>query len=116
MLLARGCLWNSFVMVARLPALLTLIRRAMPGLYYSFAAVGPLIDTLLEGEAIRTLYTRILSTNFSRQALAGHPANLAVLPVSGVGWSDLGNPRRVLATLARARIHAEWAESAATPA
>ena len=38
----------------------------MPGLYYSFAAVGPLIDTLLEGEAIRTLYTRILSTNFSR--------------------------------------------------
>jgi hypothetical protein len=44
------------------------------------------------------------------------PANLAVLPVSGVGWSDLGNSRRVMATLARARIHAEWAEPAAAPA
>lgn len=114
MLLARGCLWNTFVMVARVPALLTMIRRAMPGLYYSFTAASPAIDTLLEGEAIRTLYTRIPSTNFSRQALAGHPANLAVLPVRGVSWSDLGNSRRVMATLARARIHAEWAESAAT--
>jgi mannose-1-phosphate guanylyltransferase len=116
MLLARGCLWNSFVMVARAPALLTLIRRAIPDLHYAFSAVTPALDTLMESEAIRTLYSRIPSTNFSRGALAGHPANLAVLPVSGVGWSDLGNPRRVLATLSRARIHAEWAESAATPA
>jgi mannose-1-phosphate guanylyltransferase len=116
MLLARGCLWNTFVMVARVPALLTMIRRAMPGLYYSFAPVGPMIDTLLEGEAVRTLYSQIPSTNFSRQALAGHPANLVVLPVSGVGWSDLGNPRRVMATLARARIHADWAQPVATPA
>jgi hypothetical protein len=86
----------------------------MPGLYYSFAAVSPAIDTLLEGNAIQTLYSEIPSTNFSREVLAMRPANLAVLPVSGVGWSDLGNPRRVLATLSRARIHAEWAESAAT--
>jgi len=116
MLLARGCLWNTFVMVARVPALLTLIRRAMPGLSYSFTAASPAIDTLLEGEAIRTLYSQIPSTNFSREVLAMRPANLAVLPVSGVSWSDLGNPRRVMATLARARIHAEWAEQAATPA
>ena len=116
MLLARGCLWNTFVMVARVPALLTLIRHAMPGLYYSFAAVTPAIDTLLEGEAIRTLYSKIPSTNFCREVLAMRPANLAVLPVSGVSWSDLGNPRRVMATLSRARIHTEWAESVATAA
>lgn len=117
MLLARGCLWNSFVMVARAPALLTLIRRAIPDLYYAFAAVTPALDTLMENEAIRTLYSRIPSTNFSRRALAGHPANLAVLPVSGVRWSDLGNPRRVLATLARSRFHPAWAELIpATPA
>lgn len=117
MLLTRGCLWNSFVMVARGPALLTLIRRAIPDLYYAFTAVTPALDTLMESEAIRTLYSRIPSTNFSRRALAGHPANLAVLPVSGVGWSDLGNPRRVLATLARGRFHPAWAEPIqATPA
>lgn len=116
MLLARGCLWNSFVMVARVPALLTLIRRTIPTLYYAFATVTPALDTLMEAEAVRVLYSQIHSTNFSRQVLAARPANLAVLPVTGVGWSDLGNPRRVLATLSRARIHAEWLEAAATPA
>jgi mannose-1-phosphate guanylyltransferase len=117
MLLARGCLWNSFVMVARVPTLLTLIRRAIPDLYYAFSAVGPALDTLMESEAIRTLYSRIPPTNFSRRALAGHPANLAVLPVSGVAWSDLGNPRRVLTALARGRFHPAGAEPiSATPA
>jgi mannose-1-phosphate guanylyltransferase len=117
LLLARGCLWNSFVMVTHVPALLALMRGAIPGLYAQFAAVRPALDGMTEGEAIRALYAQIPTTNFSRQALAGHPANLAVLPVNGVGWSDLGNPRRVLATLACARIHPEWAQSlAATPA
>ena len=117
MLLARGCLWNSFVMVARVPAFLALIRRTIPRLYYPFTVASPAIDTLLEGEAMRTLYSQIPSTNFSREVLAARPANLAVLPVSGVGWSDLGNPRRVLATLARTRFHPHWAQpTAATPA
>jgi hypothetical protein len=35
------------------------------------------------------------------------PANLAVLRVSGVVWNDLGEPRRVMATLARAGIEPE---------
>lgn len=117
MLLARGCLWNSFVMVARVPALLAVIRRTIPRLYYPFSVAGPAMDTLFEAEAIRTLYFQIPSTNFSREVLAARPANLAVLPVSGVGWSDLGNPRRVLATLARTRFHPHWAQpAAATPA
>jgi hypothetical protein len=31
----------------------------------------------------------------SRQVLARHPAHLAVLPVGGTGWADLGDPARV---------------------
>ncbi len=116
-LLTRGCLWNSFVMVSSAPALLSLIGNAVPDLYDLFSAVRPALDTLLEGEAIRALYARIPPTNFSRHVLGGHPANLAVLPVRGVSWSDLGKPRRVLATLAHAGIHPEWAgRAAATPA
>ena len=113
MLLARGCFWNSFVVVARVPALLKLIRSAMPSLYDAFEALRPALNTLHEREAVRELYARIPSTNFSRQVLAMRRANLAVLPVSGVGWSDLGETRRVLTALARARIHPEWAQPAA---
>ncbi len=113
MLLARGCLWNSFVIVARVPALLALIRKALPGLYDRFAAVSPTLDTLLEKEAVRGLYSRIPSANFSRQVLAVLPANLAVLPVRGVGWEDLGKPRRVLSVLARTGGSPAWVEPAA---
>ena len=39
---------------------------------------------------------RLRPTNFSKEILETHPERLAVLPVSGVGWTDLGDPRRVL--------------------
>lgn len=96
MLWSRGCLWNSFVMVARVPALLALIRKAMPDLYHAFVAVRPTLGTPLEGEVLRPLYAHLPPTNFSKEVLETHPGRLAVLPVSGVGWTDLGDPRRVL--------------------
>ena len=112
-LLARGCLWNSFVMVSCVPTLLTLIRRALPDLYYRFAGIRSALDTFREEEAVRALYARLPSTNFSSGVLAACPANLAVLPVNGTEWSDWGEPRRVLATLVRLGIHPEWAEPGA---
>jgi len=95
MLLARGCLWNSFVMVARVPTLLSLIRRCVPSLYYAFASIRPTLDTFGQEEALRRLYAGLPSTNFSREVLAREPLNLAVLPVNGVTWADLGDPHRV---------------------
>ncbi len=95
MLLARGCLWNSFVMVARVPTLLSLIRRGVPSLYYAFATIRPMLDTFGGVQALRRLYAELPSTNFSREVLARESPNLAVLPVSGVTWADLGDPHRV---------------------
>lgn len=109
-LLGKGCLWNSFVMVAHASAFLALIRSALPDLSDAFAAVLPALDTLGEAEAVRTLYARIPDANFSREVLSLCPANLAVLRVGGIEWSDLGEPRRVLATLASAGIRSGWAE------
>jgi mannose-1-phosphate guanylyltransferase len=94
-LLARGCLWNSFVMVARVPTLLALIRSALPGLYDAFAAIRPVLDTHGANESLRALYAGLPSTNFSKEVLARQAASLAVLPVGGVRWTDLGDPRRV---------------------
>lgn len=111
-LLARGCLWNTLVMVARVPTLLALMRSALPDLYDTFVRVRPALDTPGEGEAIRALYAELPSVNFSQQVLAACPANLAVLPVKGVWWSDWGEPHRVLATLARIGFHPQWSEPA----
>ncbi|HKQ51522.1 MAG TPA: sugar phosphate nucleotidyltransferase [Pyrinomonadaceae bacterium] len=108
----RGCLWNSFVMVARVSAFLGMIRRAVPDLYHAFAAARTILGTDGEDSAVRSLYHQIPESNFSREVLAASPNDLAVLPVSNVGWSDWGDPGRVLSTLAQIGASAEWVAAA----
>ena len=108
---ARGCLWNSFVMVGGVPAFLGLIASALPDLYEAFAAVRDALGGPGEEAALRRLYARLPESNFSREVLAARPAGLAVLPVVGVRWSDWGEPGRVLGTLARIGVRPQWAEA-----
>lgn len=111
-LLASGALWNSFVLVARVPALLGLMKHAVPALFQAFDGARPTINTESEPETFSALYAGIASTDFSERVLALRPANLTVLRVSGVAWSDLGDPSRVMATLAGAGIEPEWTRPA----
>lgn len=108
-LLGRGCLWNSFVMVGELSTLLGLFIVALPNLYLSFRKIQPSFGTTLEEERIERLYEDLGSASFSEQVLARHPVKLAVLPVRGVEWSDLGEPQRVLETYARIGVRPGWA-------
>jgi mannose-1-phosphate guanylyltransferase len=108
-LLQRGCLWNTFVMVGRIPAFLALIRRATPDLAAEFDAVRPRLGGFTEAAAIRTLYARLSPLSFSEGVLQTRAANLAVLPVRGLEWSDWGTPARVLATLAGLGVTPDWA-------
>jgi mannose-1-phosphate guanylyltransferase len=108
----RGCLWNSFVMVGRVNAFLGMTRRSVPGLYNAFASARTALGTTGEEAEIHSLYQQIPETNFSREVLAARPGDLAVLPVGNVGWSDWGDPGRVLSTLARIGAEAEWAAAA----
>ena len=110
-LMLRGCLWNSFVMVASVQALLDTIEIALPGLYRSFASLTTSFGTHNEGIAAADLYERMEETNFSHQVLALQPRRLAVLKVSGVRWNDLGEPKRVLASLNMAGIRPQWADA-----
>src|SRR5205809_6409180 len=50
-----------------------------------------------ESASIRQLYAYLPSRDFSQSVLATRPPSLAVLPVTGVAWCDLGEPRRVVA-------------------
>ena len=114
-LFERGCLWNTLVLVAGVPALLALIRQAAPDLYGAFMTAWLGRSTLGEREAMRSLYARLPSTNFSEGVLGTKAANLAVLPVRGITWSDWGEPARVFRTLERLGIHPEWADPEVAP-
>jgi mannose-1-phosphate guanylyltransferase len=111
-LMDQGCLWNSFVMVGRVDALLKMTREALPELFLAFARTVPMFGGALERSALCDLYRRIPDANFSHQVLAQRPNDLAVMRVGDVGWSDLGEPARVLATLAQMGVRTEMAMSA----
>jgi mannose-1-phosphate guanylyltransferase len=109
----RGCLWNSFVMVASVQALLEVMEGAIPDLYQSFASLTPLFGDRAETNAIDKLYRNLPEINFSHQVLALKPESLAVLKVTGVRWNDLGEPKRVMASLHMAGVRPHWADAAA---
>ena len=107
----HGCLWNSFVMVASVQALLGIIESALPDMYRMFAWLQPLSDRT-QFKEISTLYDRLGEINFSHRVLALRPEQLAVLKVTGVRWSDLGEPKRVMASLRTAGVRPHWVEAA----
>jgi len=111
-LMQRGCLWNSFVMVGCVDALLKMTRAAMPEMHAAFAAITPAFETANENKALAELYSHIDDSNFSHQVLAARPGDLMVMRVGDVGWSDLGEPNRVLSALARTGVQSELALSA----
>src|SRR5437773_842830 len=111
-LLRQGCLWNSFVMIDRVDALLKMTEHALPDLFKFFAGIVPTFGMIAERNALRELYAKISETNFSHRVLAMRPNDLAVMRVGEVGWSDLGEPARVLSTLARMGVETQFAMSA----
>jgi mannose-1-phosphate guanylyltransferase len=108
-LLRAGCMWNSFVMVARVSTLISLIMVALPELFVSFSKIYDLLGTAGEPGGIERLYERTPAASFSDEVLERYPTYLGVLPVHGIEWSDLGEPQRVMAVLSRLGIHPEWA-------
>jgi mannose-1-phosphate guanylyltransferase len=101
MLRDRGCYWNSFVIVARVSALIGLVRSALPELFDALAPVSAVLGADDEAEAVEQIYRRLRSADFSREVLSARPGRLGLLPVGGVVWSDLGSPERVLMTRRR---------------
>lgn len=111
-LLERGCLWNSFVIVGRVDALLRMTRNALPHFYSKFCRISYTFETRKERRALREVYAEIPQSNFSHEVLAIRPEDLTVLRVADVGWSDLGEPTRVFSTLARLGMQSQLAMSA----
>ena len=107
-LLDRGCLWNTFVMVGGAAAFLAIIRDASPTLYSTFEPMLSLPDSAMEIEMMQRIYDRLPPADFSKQVLAVSTEKLVVANLDDIGWSDLGDPRRLVKTLHENGIENPW--------
>ncbi len=98
---AGGCLWNSFVLVGQVAALLAMIDETVPSLFDAFVSARAGLGTPDEGAVIERLYCGLPPADFSTQVLGGDATQLGVLAVKGVEWDDLGDPSRVAAARER---------------
>jgi mannose-1-phosphate guanylyltransferase len=104
-LIETGALWNSFILAASVQTLLRLLRRRFPEI------VDAMCDAVRRDRhrphnllATAGLYARLPSLDFSRDVLSNETEpTLRVIAVPECGWSDLGNPTRIAATLRRSR-------------
>jgi len=98
-LMQAGGLWNSFIMVGRVRAFLDMIRRSVPNLIASFESMWAAVQPGMEELVLHELFSNVPASDFSYEVLSVCPSDLAVFPVEGLGWADLGEPERVLSAL-----------------
>jgi len=103
-LIERGCVWNTFVMVGRAQAFLSMIRASNPSLFKEFVPLAQSWDSTRLNE----IYSSLGALDFSQLVLARTPQNLGVWCLGDVGWSDLGDPRRVMSLLSETGVTTDW--------
>lgn len=99
-LIARGALWNTFVMVFRARTLWEYVQEIAPVLAGAFQRLAVTAGT---GAEVDDVYRTLQPLNFSSVFLRKLPGltrpSLTVLPVDGVGWSDCGVEARLRGAL-----------------
>ncbi len=94
LLIERGALLNTFILVARCSALLELLEQSQPALMH--AMVAAMNEHQHRQTALDELYAQLPVVDFSRQVLETTPGvTLHVQAVAECGWSDLGTPERI---------------------
>lgn len=90
-LMARGALWNSFMLAGRSATMIGMFQERLPEL------LGAMSNVLAGGSepALAAFYRSIEPRDFSRDVLQAMPERLRVIPVPACGWTDLGTPDRL---------------------
>lgn len=90
-----GALWNTLVIVGRVDRLWEMAREGLPAHIRAFEVWSSGPGQYPFRVELGPLYARLVPASFSRSVLeiAG---GLAVIPVRASGWSDWGEPERVL--------------------
>ncbi len=60
---------------------------------------------------MESFYERLPIADFSRLVLSANTEGLSVASLGNIGWSDLGDPRRLITTLFEAGMENPWAAS-----
>ena len=101
-LISRGALANTFVMAGDAWSFAQVILRHAPTWFSS------ILSALHDSERLRQVYDALPSVNFS-EGLHADRADLRVVPMPAVGWSDVGTPERLQRSM---RSYVEQAEVA----
>ena len=112
-LLRSGALWNTFISMSRASTYWNVARKHLPVQASLFERYGLEINRPGGERLLDALYAAMEPANFSRAVLE-RAENLAVLPVAGTGWSDWGNPERILRSLKTNRSKSGRAMQGAT--
>lgn len=84
-----GAYANTFVLLARGVALAEVVRTAAPAWW------NALVNHFFRTDALDRVYERMPPSSLSRDVLARVPKALGVVPLPGIGWSDIGTPERL---------------------
>jgi mannose-1-phosphate guanylyltransferase len=106
-LLDRGCIWNTFVMVGRASAFLNLIESGAPEVFEAFRTVWDKAWPKDQASIMQMLYENLPTVDLSK-SISAVPESLGVFCLGDVGWSDVGDPRRLLEVLAHSGEGNAW--------
>jgi mannose-1-phosphate guanylyltransferase len=95
----RG-LWNTFMLIGSLRVFEEAIAAAAPDLWDALSAARLARSIDEETAMLEAIYAALPATDFSRAVLGTQPERLGVLTMPMAGWTDLGQPSRVLDVLA----------------
>jgi len=107
-LLAEGCLWNTFVIVANVARLVDLGARHVPELSARLTGLERFFGTEHERWALGQAYALAPPANFSRDVLEAGEVELMVSHMPTLTWSDLGTPRRVFQMVRELDLRPPW--------
>jgi mannose-1-phosphate guanylyltransferase len=98
-LIARGALWNVFIVAARASTLLELFNRHDRGLARRMRSAVRRAVLGATTTALAELYVHLDNVDFSRDIAERYGAAFRVLRVPACAWTDLGTVQRVTKTL-----------------
>lgn len=104
----QGALWNTFVCLAQSGALWGMVRRAAPETHERFLHIRQALGSVYAEQVIEQAYATMPSVNFCSGVCEPLAAELRVLPVTSVGWSDWGTVDRIRATVEQLGKRAEF--------
>jgi len=107
-MLRLGWLWNTLVVVAKVSHLVRLALGYCPDTIAPLLLVRGALGESGEPAAVARAYAQARPANFSRDLLEPAHEGLSVRELGGVTWTDLGTPRRVVATLMRLGERPAW--------